>query len=234
MSALRAVVSGLVVAALLLLTGCTSVVTGTAQRPAGSVPDDIPPLRESQLEPLLLSVADLNTMVNSLTMVMVSDVEELQDNSHVVSDPDCLGSIYSAENDVYGTGSTAVRDQVIREPGDDNEHWAEQTLVLYPSAAEARDIVDESESKWTECGGFSVAVDDPQGSYIWQVEDAGSDGDVITQVVAQEDADGWNCQHAMTSVSNLVVETRACAFGIGDDAQTMAAEIVDRAVKAAK
>lgn len=234
MITLRGVGCVCIVSTALLLAGCTSVVTGEAQRAANSVPDDVPPLRESQLEGLLLSVDDLNKIVNSLTMVLVTDVEELQDNSPFVSDPDCLGSVYSAEQEVYGTGWTAVRDQVIREPGDNNEHWAEQTLVLFPSAGDSRRIVDESESKWRECGSFSVAVDDSQSSHIWKVDDLASDGDVITQVVAQEDADGWDCQHAMTSVSNVVVETMACAFGIGDDAATMAVELVERTVKAAK
>lgn len=231
---LRAVGCGCLTAAAVLLTGCTSVVTGSAQLPANAAPEDLPSLKASQLEKLLLSVDDLNKIVNSLTMVVVSDVQELQDSSEKVSDPDCLGSIYSAEKQVYGTGWTAVRDQVIREPGNDNEHWAEQTVVLYPSANEARDIVDQSEAKWTQCGGFSVAVDDSQGSYIWKVDGPKSDGDVVTQVVNQEDSDGWNCQHALTSVSNLVVETMACAFGIGDDAATMSGQIVERAVKAAK
>jgi hypothetical protein len=234
MVTLRAVGCGCLTAAALLLTGCTSVVTGSAHLPANAAPEDLPSLKASQLEKLLLSVDDLNKIVNSLTMVVVSDVQELQDSSEKVSDPDCLGSIYSAEKQVYGTGWTAVRDQVIREPGNDNEHWAEQTVVLYPSANEARDIVDQSEAKWSQCGGFSVAVDDSQGSYIWKVDGPKSDGDVITQVVNQEDSDGWNCQHALTSVSNLVVETMACAFGIGDDGATMSGKIVERAVKAAK
>lgn len=234
MMTLRGVGCGAVMATALLVGGCTSVVEGTAQKPANAAPDDLPPLRAPQLAELLLSVDDLNKIVNSRTMVVVSDVRELQDSSEKVSDPDCLGSIYSAEKQVYGTGFAAVRDQVIREPGNDNEHWAEQTLVLFPSAADARTIVDQSQSKWTECGGFSVAVDDSQGSYIWEVDDAKSDGDVITQVVSQEDSDGWNCQHAMTSVSNLVVETMACAFGIGDDAATMSGELVDRAVQSAR
>lgn len=221
-------------AVLLPPTGCSTVVTGAAQRAEGTAPDDVPPLRESQLDRLLLSADDLDEIVGSSAMKVVSDVEEMQDSSPIVSDPDCLGSIFAAEQEVYGTGWTAVRDQVIREPGDDNEHWAEQTVVLYPSANAARGFVDESQSKWTECGGFSVAVDDSEGSYIWKVDDPGAEGDVITQVVTQEDAGGWDCQHTLTSVSNVVVETMACAFGIGDEAVTMSAEIVDRVVEAAK
>ena len=234
MITLRAAVCGCVVAAALLLTGYTNTVTGTAQRMAGSVPDDLPPLRESQLDRLLLGVDDLNEIVGSSEMSVVSDVEKLQDSSRVVSDPDCLGSIFASEEDVYGTGWTAVRDQMIREQGDDDEHWAEQTVVLFPSVNEARGSVNESHSKWVECGGFSVAVDDSQGSYLWKIDAPGSHGDVITQVVTQEDADGWDCQHTLTNVSNLVIETMACAFGVADEAATMSARIVDRAVKAAK
>jgi len=65
-----------------------------------------------------------------------------------VSDPDCLGAIYGAEEPVYaGSGWTAMRDQVAREPGEENEHWVEQTAVLYPSAEKAQKFFDENKER---------------------------------------------------------------------------------------
>lgn len=220
-------------AAMVLLTGCTDVVTGVAERAANEAPDDVPPLRESQLKGVLLSVDELNDIVGSDTMELVSDVDELQDNSDVVSDPDCLGAVYGAEKEVYGTGWEAVRDQVIREPGDDNQYWSEQTVVLYPSADEAGAFVEESEPTWSDCSGSAVAVTDSDGGYTWEIGDSATDGDLLTQIVTQEDADGWDCQHTLTSVSNVVVETMACAFGVKNQGATMSAAIVDNIVSAA-
>ncbi len=57
----------------------------------------------------------------------------MTDSSDKVSDPDCLGAMFGAEEAVYkGSGWTAVRDVVAREPEDDNDHWIEQTAVIYP------------------------------------------------------------------------------------------------------
>lgn len=228
---IRAVGVGLTV--MLLVTGCSNVVKGDAARAATSIPDDVPPLREAQLKSVLLSAEELNALVGSSTMEVVSDVDEFQDNSAYVSDTDCLGSVYGAEKQVYGTGWDAMRDQVVREPGDDNEYWSEQTVVLYPSSDEAQAFVEDSAAKWADCAGSAVAVDDSDGGYTWEIGDSKPDGDLVTQVVAQEDADGWNCQHTLASVSNVVVETMVCAFGVGDQGAQMSIDIIDNIVETA-
>jgi hypothetical protein len=53
----------------------------------------------------------------------------------------------------------------------------------------------------------------------------------VTQRVSQEDSDGWECQHAMTSVANLAIEALACAFGINDEAVTMVNALVANAAR---
>jgi hypothetical protein len=159
-------------------------------------------------------------------------MSEMSDNSRAVSDPDCLGVIFGAEQKVYdGSDWTAVRDQVAREPGDQKDHWVEQTVVLYPSADDAKKFFDNSKSTWKQCGGFSVAVDDSESSYIWQVDDLKPKDDVLSQLTTQEDSGGWECQHALSAVSNVTVETWACAFGIHDQANEMAQQMIKHAAK---
>jgi hypothetical protein len=130
-----------------------------------------------------------------------------------------------------GTGWTAVRDQVLREPGEDNEHWVEQTAVLYPSADNATAFFDESESTWKKCAGNAVSVYDASDSYLWQLDTVAADGDIITQMTAQEDADGWACQHALSAVSNVTVEAWACGYSINDEAATLVKDMVANAAK---
>ena len=188
------------------------------------------PLKKSQLADVMLGIDELNSILSSTDMEVISEMEEMSDNSRSVSDPDCLGVIYGAEEKVYdGSEWTAVRDQVAREPGDDKEHWVEQTAVLYPEAGNAQKFFDDSKSTWKQCGGYSVAVDDGEASYIWQVNDLETKDDVISQVTTQEDSGGWECQHALAPVSNVTVETWACAFGIKDEAVEMAQEMVKSA-----
>jgi PknH-like extracellular domain len=228
----RACAAGAAVTMAMLLSGCTSVVSGHALRDQDAAPIDVPPLRESQLADVMLGVDELNSILDASDMAVVSEMEEMSDNSRAVSDPDCLGVIFGAEEKVYdGSDWTAVRDQVVREPGDDKEHWVEQTVVLYPAAENAKKFFDDSNSNWEQCGGFSVAVDDDESSYIWQVNDVERKDDLISQVATQQDSGGWECQHALSLVSNVTVETWACAFGINDEAVEMAQEIVKSAAK---
>jgi hypothetical protein len=230
--AARACVAVVTVGTAVAVSGCTSTVSGVAVRDADAAPTDVRPLRASQLGDVLLSIGQLNGVVGATRMEVVLKGEKMSDNSEAVSDPDCLGSIFGAEELVYrGTGWTAVRDQVVREPGDDNEHWVEQTAVLYPTARGADDFVRMSESAWRDCSGFSVAVDDGTTSSIWQIDEVKNHDDVVTQAISQEDSDGWECQHAMSSVANLSVEAIACAFGIHDEAVSMARAMLANAAK---
>lgn len=225
-------VVGIAVALTVLLSGCTSTVTGHALRDGNAAPLDVAPLKKSQLADVMLGIDELNSILSSTDMAVVSEMEEMSDNSRSVSDPDCLGVIYGAEEKVYdGSEWTAVRDQVAREPGDDKEHWVEQTAVLYPDAGNAQKFFDDSKSNWKQCGGYSVAVDDGEASYIWRVNDLETKEDVISQVTTQEDSGGWECQHALAPVSNVTIETWACAFGIKDEAVEMAQEMVKSAAR---
>jgi hypothetical protein len=221
---------GFAVAMMVLVSGCTSTVAGHAQRDMNAAPLHVAPLKQSQLAGVMLGIDELNSILSSTDMEVISEMEEMSDNSRSVSDPDCLGVIFGAEEKVYdGSEWTAVRDQVAREPGDDKEHWVEQTAVLYPEAGNAQKFFDDSKSNWKQCGGYSVAVDNGEASYIWQVNDVETKDDVISQVTTQEDSGGWECQHALAPVSNVTVETWACAFGIKDEAVEMAQEMVKSA-----
>lgn len=221
-----------VVSSAVLLTGCVSTVSGTAMRAQNAAPVDVPPLRESDLDDVLLSIGEINGIMGSTTMTVTSELEEMTDHSADVSDPDCLGAIYGAEEPVYaGTGWTAMRDQVAREPDEDNEHWVEQTAVLYPTAQDALDFFDKSATMWQDCGGDTISVDDAETSYLWQLEDVVAEDTLISQLSTQEDADGWACQHALSVVSNLTVEAWACSYNIADEATIIATDMVANAAQ---
>jgi hypothetical protein len=231
-AATRACAVGAVIAASVLLSGCVSTVSGTAVRAQHAAPIDVPPLNDAKLDDVLLSIGELNGIMGSTQMTVTSELNEMTDHSGEVSDPDCLGAIYGAEEPVYaGSGWTAMRDQVAREPGEDNEHWVEQTAVLYPSAEKAQKFFDESKSSWEKCSGYSVSVDDADATYLWQIDSVTSEDTLITQTTAQEDADGWACQHAISLVSNVTVEAWACSYDVKDEAATIANHMVANAAK---
>jgi outer membrane murein-binding lipoprotein Lpp len=231
-TATRACAVGAVIAASVLLSGCVSTVPGSAVRAQHAAPIDVPPLSEAKLDDVLLSIGELNGIMGSTQMKVTSELQEMTDHSGEVSDPDCLGAIYGAEEPVYaGSGWTAMRDQVAREPGEDNEHWVEQTAVLYPSAAKAQKFFDDSKSSWEKCSGYSVSVDDADATYLWQIDNVTSQNSLISQPTAQEDAGGWACQHALSVVSNVTVEAWACSYDVKDEAATIANDMVANAGK---
>lgn len=222
--------AGAVLAASVLLSGCDSEIRGTAVRGHGSGPLNVPPLDEAKLDEILLTVDELNRIVGSTGMEVTSELTEMTDHSADVSDPDCLGAVYGAEEPVYaGTGWTAVRDQVAREPDDDNDHWVEQTAVLYPAAQNAQDFFDDSLATWQDCANDAIGVG--EGDYLWELDDVHVGDTLITQVTTQEGADGWACQHALSLVSNVTVEAWACGYSITDEAAEIADVMVANAAK---
>ena len=219
-----------VIAASVLLTGCASTISGNATRAQNAGPVDAPPLNESKLPDVLLSIGEINTIMGSRTMEVTGELAEMTDRSADVSDADCLGAIYGAEEPVYaGSGWTAVLDQVAREDTEDNDHWVEQTVVLYPSADKAQKFFDDSKSTWQDCANYAVSVDDDGTSYMWQLKDVTVEDTIVTQFITQDDAHGWGCQHALSPASNVIIEVWACSYNVGDEAVSIATDIVANA-----
>ncbi len=228
----RILLIGLVVAAVMALTGCVSTVSGTAVRNASTVPSDVPKLDGSALDKVLLSIDEINDIMGTTDLEVTSDIDDMTDSSDKVSDPDCLGAMFGAEEAVYkGSGWTDVRDVVAREPDEDNDHWIEQSAVIYPEAGNAKRFFEKSRSIWEKCADSSLAVDTEDTSSLWEFEKVTAGDGLITQIATQEDADGWGCQHALAAASNLTAETWVCAYNLGDEAATMAIDIVNKAAE---
>lgn len=226
------VLVGVAVAMAVTLSGCVSTVSGTAVRNASTVPSDVPKLDDSALDTVMLSIDEIKDITGTPDLVVTTDIDDMTDSSDKVSDPDCLGAMFGAEEAVYrGSGWTAVRDIVAREPQDDNDHWIEQTAVIYPQAGDATRFLEKSRSSWQNCAGSSIAVDTENTNSLWEFDDVTEGDGLITQTAMQEDADGWGCQHALAAASNLTAETWVCAYVFDDEAATMAIDIVNNAAE---
>jgi hypothetical protein len=202
----------------LIASGCVQTTGGTA-RPA----DTAGPTSSSQpgadLDGILLSVDDVNSIMGSKDMEIMDSANDMADHSADISEPKCLGALYNAEESVYdGTGWTNVVDQVLTEPEDDSAHWVEQTVVQFPSAARAKAFENTSFEQWTDCIGKSVMVNDGEYEYTWQFEGISSVDGTISQTAAQTDSDGWECQHALSVVDIYVLEASTCGISLQDEA----------------
>lgn len=221
----RLLTTGVAVVASGLLSGCVNTVAGSALRDPDA-PLEIT-LRESDLDDVLVPVQDLNDIVGAFGLEVAFEFDELNDNSAAVSDPECLAAAFGAQELVYGdSGWSAIRDQIVREPGENNPHWIEQAVVLYPSAEQARDFFDASQRTWGNCVGPMVTYDRGDVPQNWDVSELTVQNSAISQMSTPEDAPRGGCHHALSVVSNVIVETWACGDNIVDEASTMAAEIV--------
>jgi hypothetical protein len=63
----------------------------------------------------------------------------------------------------------------------------------------------------------------------WSLRDLTETNTKIVQFSTQDSGDGWGCQHALSVVSNLVVEANACSLQINDQASQIADEMIANA-----
>lgn len=214
-----------------LTTGCTSVVQGSAVKPSSAVPsDDVQPLEESALDDLMLGSAALDK-ISGVELESLYDAEEMNDNSDLVSDIDCLGAIYPGEDAVYdGTDWTAVRDELLLEAGaDDDGRLVEQTLVLYDTPEEAVEFFEASKAQWRECAQ-NKDIEVENGA--WVPDEVQEIDERSIALKAQVDGTlSGICQHAIGVVSNLIVEGFSCDVNDHDDAQKITSQLLEDAAE---
>jgi hypothetical protein len=222
-------------AVVITVAGCVNTTAGVA-KPADAAGPGSPgaPTKSGQagdhLQRILLSAADVNTIMGATDMQLMDSSNDMSDHSGDISDPHCLGALYNAEQSVYNeTGWTDVVDQVLTEPEDDSDHWVEQTAVQFPTAAAAKSFRDSSMTQWMDCIGKSVMVDDGEYEFNWQFEGISSDNGTISQITRQTDSGNWECQHALTAVDANILEVSACGTALQDEAVTIVNRLADNA-----
>lgn len=203
------------------LAGCMNS-TGGSARPA----DTTSVVPKDGLDKILLSVADINSVMGTTDLDVVESSDGLGDSLGDISDPRCLGALYNAEQTVYdGSGWIDLRDEVLTEPEGDSDHWVEQTVVKFSSAERATAFLNTSTDQWQQCVGKDVTVDDGSDQYDWRFGGLTVNGTTISQAATQADGSGWPCQHALSAVADVVVEVSACKAGLHDEALTIAAKL---------
>jgi len=201
------------------LSGCTSVVAGTAIPGDAGGPDGP---RSGDLSATLLSAEEINSIMGSEDIEVVESTDELVDHSAGISDPACLGTLYNAEEFIYdGSGWTELVDEILTQQVDDPDSWVEQTAVRFSSADEASEFYETSKSQWQECVGQQVSVYDGDYEFTWEFDGLTVSDTTISQSALQLDSDGWTCQHAMAAVSDAIVEASACGMALDEEAVTI-------------
>ena len=151
---------------------------------------------------------------------------EMSDDSATMEPRECLAVDGSVQSAVYaGSGFTAVRDQTLQE-GDNFTHFAEQAVVLFPSAKEASAFVTASAQQWPACHEYTHT----QSGSSWKPGPISNANGILSITATQENAKepGWACGRALATRNNVVIDVNTCSANPADSAVKIANQIAAR------
>jgi serine/threonine kinase PknH len=209
---------------LVLVVGGVGIWLITRPSTTPAAPDPIPPVR---LSALLVSAADINSIMGSSNMQPGKPIVAMETSSASLSVPSCQGALYTNQDPVYaGTGYTGVSALASAEPGDNNDHWVSQAAVAFPSADKAKAFLQTSADNWKACAGQTVTVSTKNHTYRWTFAQPQGGPPKIVLMETQEGADGWECQRAMGVANNVIAEANACGYHITDQGGQITDKII--------
>jgi serine/threonine kinase PknH len=207
-----------------LLVGGVGIWVVTRPKPAPPPPDLI---AANRLSGLLLSPSDINAIMGASSMEPSKPITSMDTSGVTLSSPDCQSGLYTSQEPVYaGTGYTGVSALVSAEPGDNNDHWLNQAVVLFPSTDKARSFLQNINEKWKGCAGKTVTVTNKGKTYRWTFAQVIGEPPKIAMLETQEGADGWECQRALSVANNVIVDINACGYKITDQGTQVADKII--------
>ena len=135
----------------------------------------------SQVKSLLLTADEVTAVMGATAMTGGDVYTTMGSGSITVPTKPGTGAAYNAQASVYnGSGWSAVSDQTLKQPRaerpTDNSAWVNQTVVTFPSDAQARAFLDASADDWKDKDKTITATVTDSGS-TWTFGDLSRDGD---------------------------------------------------------
>jgi hypothetical protein len=93
--------------------------------------------------------------------------------------------------------------------GDNFTHYAEQAVVLFPTAKQAGLFLISSALRWPACHSYTHI----QSGTQWNVGPISADNGALSTIATQQDAraGGWACGHALARKNNVIVDVNTCS-----------------------
>jgi hypothetical protein len=215
----------------ILVAGCGSGSNQASVKSTTTKTSLIPrPVVERELDALLLGPEQLNPAMGATGLAVTRKHDAMSDDSTTMQPRECLAIDGSAQAQVYAdSGFTAVRDQAFND-GDNFTHYAEEAVVLFPTAKQARIFFIMSGLRWPNCHQYTHT----QSGTEWiagPVDDANS---TLSTIATQQNAraGGWACGRALALKNNVVVDVNTCspnpANSAVDIANQIAAKVAQR------
>jgi hypothetical protein len=182
---------------------------------------------DSELD-TIMGVSGMRTVERGIHQAKVSkDVIE-------VTPPECASALYPGLAQTYrDIGEDQVSWRVsedrggIGRAGVDANHFVDQDVAEFPArTGRALEFVRASAIPWKACAGQTVrVVYFGTDTYTWKVNDVGGDGPEIIQSFSLDGNDRYGCQRVLRTVSDRVVDVKACGDDVGDEASRIAGRL---------
>lgn len=210
---MRQLIAAVAVACICLLTaGChnqpnpgpkasTTTSTTTTKAP--------PPVAEGALKGFLLAPEQIDPVMGATEMKVTKSRDAMSDDSATMAPKECLAIDSAAQAQVYaGSNFMAERDQALQE-GDNFAHYAEQAVVLFPTAKQAGAFFTASAQQWGACKQYTHT----QSHSEWTVGAISNTNGVLSTIATQQNAmaGGWACGRALVVRNNVVVDVNTCS-----------------------
>ncbi len=167
---------------------------------------------ESALKAFLLVPEQINAAVGAVDMRVTNSRTAMSDDSATMTPRECLAIDGSAQAQVYAdSGFMAERDETLNlQEGDNLTHFAEQAVVLFPTAKMAGDFFTASAQQWQACHDYTHV----QSRTHWSVGAISNTNGVlsVTSTLQDPPATGWKaCGRALTAKNNVIVDVNTCS-----------------------
>src|ERR1700758_578749 len=185
-----------------------------------------PPVMENGLKEFLLTPEQINAVLGATDMKVTNNRDAMSDDSATMTPRECLAVDGAAQAQVYAnSGFMAARDQTLnRQEGDNLTHFAEQAVVLFPTAKQAGDFFNASAQQWQACHEYTHV----QSRTHWTVAAISNTNGVLSTSSTLQDppATGWKaCGRALAVKNNVIIDVNTCSVDPKNSAVDIANQI---------
>ncbi len=182
-----------------------------------------------KLASYLLGPHEIGAIVKDTNLVVEGPFGELRTPNSSLSSPDCAPAHEAVLAASYqgAAGFSAVGSQIVHSEAVDTRRIVEG-VAAFSSADAASTFVQTSLSKWNACAGKTVTGTLDGKTTTWLFSGAQGGSTEITTWQTRMDGTG-SCSHALSAVSEKVIDVSACGpNNITTDATRIAEQIAPK------
>jgi PknH-like extracellular domain len=226
---MRQLIAATVIAGICIFTaGChrQSIEASKASTTTTTTTKAPPPVAEGPLKGFLLTPEQINAAMGTTDMKITNSRSGMSDDSATMAPRECLAIDGAAQAQVYAdSGFIAERDLTLNlQDGDNLTHFAEQAVVLFPTAKQASAFFTASAQQWQACHEYTHI----QSKTKWSVGGISDANGILSTISTLQDppSTGWKaCGRALTVKNNVIIDVNTCSVEPKNSAVDIANQI---------